>query len=374
MLNQSFRHVIVPKIGTALLADGATVETIVEGQLGILDGNSYVSETTPTYATNKAIQFVLGTPDTSALPLMAGIPKTNDYSKLIKGKLLKKIRVKTATTAQTEKIAIGYDGTDVTKSLRAKVGDVRTVYVKASGNPIDKLYSNQGFMRQYNLEIPCALGECGGDACADADPSALADILVDKVNNDPKWSNGSGQLIKATKVTGVDGDGKTVAGVILESAFVNKITNDCLYDYFPYEADGIHLEVSEMNHDYNGDPCEVRFPVTKVQELKYATGVGAAVREEEKKSLSYFLRERSQDPAVREAEGFTLNTDVTKKYDEVQVFFDFKYKVLGWSQEYTDSYSVVIFVETGSALKTALVTALTGYATSIGSSVDVEIN
>lgn len=374
MLNQSFRHVFVPKIGTSLLADGATVETLVEGQLGILDGNSYVSETTPTYATNKAIQFVLGTPDTSALPLMAGIPHTNEYSKLIKGKLLRKLRVKTATTAQTEKIAIGYDGTDTTKSLRAKVGDVREVFVKATGNPIDKLYSNTGFQRQYWLEVPCSTGDCGTDACADADPEVLADLLVAKINGDAKWNNGSGQLIKATKVTGVDADSKTVAGVIIESAFVNKITNDCTYDYFPYEADGIHLEISEMNHDYNGDPCEARFPVTLVQELKYATGVGAAVREQEKKSLAYFLKERSVDPAVREAEMFTLNTDVTKKYDQITLEFDFKYKVLGWSQEYTDSYHMVIFVETGSTLRTALVTALTGYATSIGASVDQEIN
>jgi hypothetical protein len=373
MLNQSFRQVFVPKIGTTLLADGATVETLVEGQLGILDGNTYVSETAPTYATNKAIQFVLGTPDTSFLPLMAGIPHTNQYSKLIKGKLLKKVRIRTGVTAQTEKFAIGYDGTDTTKSLVAKVGDVRTVYVKATGNPIDKLYSNQGFMRQYNLEIPCALDDCGGDACAEADPVALADILVAKINGDVKWNNGSGQLITATKVTGVDGGGATVAGVIIESAFVNRITNDCLYDYFPYEADGIHLEVSEMNHDYNGDPCENRFPVTLVQELKYATGVGAAVREEEKKSLGYFLRERSQDPAVRDAEGYTLNTDVTKLYDQITLEYDFKYKVLGWSQEYIDSYHLVIYVEKGSAFRTALQTAITTYTTSIGSAVDVEI-
>jgi hypothetical protein len=375
MLNQSFRQVFVPKIGVALLADGATVETLVEGQLGILDGNTMLSEVTPTYATNKAVQLVLGTPDVSHLPLMAGIPQTNEYSKLIKGKSLRKLRRKTGNAGQTQKIAIGYDGTDVSKDLLALVGDVRTVFLRVTGNPIDKLFSTDGLIRQYKLEIPCALDECTEtDPCTEADSEALADILVAKINTDPKLNNGSGQMVTATKVTGVNGAGKTVAGVIVESAFVNRTTNDCLYDFFPYEADGLHIEINEMNHDYNGNPCENRFPVTETQELIYPQGSGSYVREQEKKSLSYFLRERSQDPAVRDAEGFTLNGDTTKTYDEFTLEFEFKYKVLGWSQEYVDTYHVVIFAETGSAFRTALNTALTGWATSIGASVDQELD
>jgi hypothetical protein len=376
MLNQSFRQVFVPKIGTSLLADGATVETIVPGQLGILDGNTYVSETAPTYATNKAIQLVLGTPDVSHLPLMAGIPQTNEYTKLIKGKLLKKIRRRTPEVGQAEIIAIGYDGTDTTKTLFAKTGDVKKVFIKATGNPIDKLYSEEGFQRQYWLEIPCSNNDCSqADACTDVDPEVLADLLVQKVNEDPKWNagNNNARLVVATKVTGVDGAGKKVAGVTLQTGFINRLTNECTHDYFPYEADTVHLEVSEMNHDYNGNPCEARFPVTTVQELKYPTGVGYAVREQEKKSLGYFLKNYSQDPAIREAEGYVLNTDVTKTYVEYTLEYDFKYKVLGWSQDYTDSHHVVVFLESGSALATAFETAITGYATSIGSDVEVEL-
>jgi hypothetical protein len=373
MLNQSFRQVLVPKIGTSLLADGATVETLVEGQLGILDGNTYVSEVTPTYATNKAIQLVLGTPDTSALPLLAGIPKTNQYTKLIKGKLLKKITRRTSHVGQAEIFAIGYDGTDTTLSLRAKVGETVQVFVKATGNPIDKLYSNQGFMRQYWIGVQDC-DDCAADACVDADPAVLAQQLADAINADPKWNNGSGQLLVAAVTSGTDADGKAVAGVTVTSAFVNKITGDCTYDYFPYEADGIHLEIGTGNEDYNGSPCQAFFPITKVQELIYPTGVGAAVREQEKKSLGYFLRERSVDPAVREAELFTLNTDVTIKYVQYDLHFDFAYKVLGWSQQYSDSYIVSIFLEEGSALATAFQTAITGYATSIGGGVDQELN
>jgi hypothetical protein len=162
------------------------------------------------------------------------------------------------------------------------------------------------------------------------------------------------------------------AGVTIETAFVNRITGDCTFDYFPYEADVVHIQVSEWNHDYNGSPCENRWPVTEIQALKYPVGVGAYVREQEKKSLSYFLMERSMDPAVREAEGFKLQTDPNAYYDEWTLHYDFKYKVGGWSQEYTDAHQLVIYVPEGGGqqLRDALVT----YAESIGPNVDIELD
>jgi hypothetical protein len=626
MLNQSFRRVFVTNT-PVLLASGTTADLAV-GQVGLFDGNTYAATTAPTYAKNKAIILAQGMPDVSHLPLMAGIPQTNQFSKLIKGKLLKKVRRKSAHRGQNQVIAIGFDGIDTTKSLPAQCGEVRTVYIKATGNPIDKLYNNQGFIRQYRLDTGCC-DECGGDSCADVDPSALADKLVEAINTDPKWNAGGGQLFRARKVlsdaldtsgatayniynlaiadNGNDaslaavqvqypalsvkrisrdgiistyqiiattlpaaftnaglfvindcgvcpagytanaagyiyvlvrndaGDGTALtavstaygisaagesttrilrdapnslstyilisntanqaaigandsiqalgaakgrcvlttptttawtdvgdlyafpkdytitlqdtvcgtsrlaelqayypdltisqaadgpvdcihqytttiystpvavdctvdqlvyepipafgntqwdevavtpstniqAGVIIETAFVNRITGDCTYDYFPYEADTIHLQVSEYNADYNGSPCEDRWPVTELQSVKYPVGVGAYVRDQERKSLSYFLEERSQDPAVREAEGYKLQTNPDLFYDEFTVEYDFSYKVGGWSQTYTDSYHQVIYVPEGSGntLQQVLVT----YAESVGNDVDIEL-
>jgi hypothetical protein len=197
MQNQSFRRVFVTNT-PVLLASGTTVDLAV-GQVGIFDGNTYSATTAPTYANNKAIYLGQGMPDVSHLPLMAGIPQTNQLSKLIKGKLLKKIRRKSASRGQNQVVAIGFDGYDTTKTLSAKCGEVRTVYIKATGNPIEKLYSNKGFIRQYRLDTGCC-DECGGDSCADVDPSTLADVLVEKINNDPKWNAGGGQLFRARKV------------------------------------------------------------------------------------------------------------------------------------------------------------------------------
>src|SRR5688572_15615412 len=178
MQNQSFRRVFVSNT-PVLLASGTTVDLAV-GQIGIFDGNTYAATTAPTYATNKAITIWQGMSDVSHLPLMAGVPQTNQASKLIKGKLLKKIRRKSASRGQNQVVAIGFDGIDVTKTLSARCGDVRTVYIKATGNPIDKLYSTKGFIRQYRIDTGCC-DECGGDSCADVDPSVLADVLVEKI-------------------------------------------------------------------------------------------------------------------------------------------------------------------------------------------------
>jgi hypothetical protein len=629
MLNQSFRQVFVANTGV-LLQTGTTVD-LAAGQVGIFDANTYSAVGSPTYGQNKAIQIWLGMPDVSHLPLMAGIPQTNQSSKLIKGKKLKKIRRKTAARGQNQQVVIGFDGIDTTKNLTAKCGEVRTVYVKLSGNPIDKLYSKQGLIRQYRLDTGCC-DDCGGDNCADVAPETLADALVEKINSDPKWNGGGGQLIRAKKIlsealdtsgseeyteysvsiadagdveslstvqvqypqkaisrierSGIistyyfiqptadaapadftnagiftiadcgtcpagytlnasgyiykvvradagnagaittlntdygiaaagessariqrdspngistylivsnsasqaavgsdeitalgEASGKCVlttpsttawvagdtlyalpkvyqitladdvcgtsrlaelqaaypdlvitqladgpsdcihgyettiystpvatdcsvdqivfpvipsfegvswkaetatpstveqAGVIIETAFVNRTTNDCTFDYYPYEADVVHMEVSEYNADYNGSPCEDRWPVTELRGIKYPVGVGQYVREQEKKSLSYFLLERSADPAVREAEGYVLFTDPHKFYDEFTIEFDFNYKVLGWSETYEDSYHLVIYVPEGAGA--TLQQGLLSYANSVGHDVDIELN
>jgi hypothetical protein len=602
------------------------------GQVGIFDGNTYAATTTPTYATNKAIQIWQGLPDLTYIPLMAGIPLTNQSSKLIKGKLITKFRKKSANLGQNQKIAIGFDGYDTTKTLAATCGERRMVFVKLTGNPIDKIYSTQGITRQYWLDTGCC-DDCGTDNCADVSAEALADSLVAKINADPRLkfnSYDSPGLILAKKVistavstvgaityttytlavpdsgdnaalafvqvqypgltvtridrTGITstyqivnvttagapaafsnagiytlpvcstcptgytlnatgylyqvrradaGNGAALtalitaygltsagesavrisydtptgistylivsdtsgqaaigtdailafgsvasictlttptttawtvsstltygfpqvynitlqdttcgvsrlaelqayypdlvvtqladgpiacvhayattiysnpagincqvdelvfpplaafhqsdwdlisaapsttvsAGVTIETAFVNRITGECTYLYYPYEADTVHLQVSEYNEDYNASPCENRWPVTEIQSVEYPQGVGARVRDEEIKSFGYFLKDYALDPAVREAEGFVYFAKPLDYYDEYTIHYEFSYKVLGWSQTYTDSYQQVVYFPQGTG--TAFETAMLGYINSLGGGVDV---
>ncbi len=633
MLNQSFRQVFVTN--TSVLLPSGSTEDLAVSQVGIFDGNTYAATTTPTYGTNKAIQISQGMPDLSYIPLMGGIPLTNQHSKLIKGKLITRFRKKTAHEGQTQKIAVGFDGYDTTKTLFAKCGEKKAVYIKLTGNPIDKIYSVQGITRQYWLDTGCC-SDCGSDSCADVDPGALADSLVEKINADPRlkfnsynspgviraskvlstaldttgaiqntvytlsiadagnnaalatvavqypgesvtrisrdiitstyqiilpsnagspapFSNASiftlpvcatcpsgytlnaagfvyivnradagdsGALSAARTAYGLTSAGESIvrtsfnspaqistyvivsntanqaavgtdsiqffgdaagictittpvttawtassaflfqfpqnytitledtdcgvsrlaelqayypeqtitqsadgpvacihqyattiysypvsdsctvdeltypelaafgqspwdlvpttpvtnvsAGVIIETAFVNRITGECTYLYYPYEADTIHLQVSQYNEDYDASPCESYWPVTEIQSVQYPVGVGARVRDEEVKSLGYFLKDYSMDPAVREAEGYVYFSDPFALYDEYTLHYEFQYKVLGWSQTYTDSYQQVVFFPTGSGLQ--FEQAILGYLESLGGTADVELD
>lgn len=636
-INQSYRHVFVAN-SSVLLASGTTVD-LAPGQVAIVDGNNYKPTVSPTYATNKGIVLYLGMP-THNLPSMAGLPKTNQASKLIKGKLLTKFRRKTAVLGQNQIVAIGFDGIDITKNLHLKCGERRQVFIRLTGNPIDKVYNStpgQGILRQYWIESE-ACDDCTGDACADVNADYLADQLVAKINGDSKLKfnndpngaiirakkvrssalstsgavsyteytlaiadngdiaalafvqaqypgisitriertgifstykltkitsggapasftnagiyvlpicaacpagytlNASGYLYKVVRADAGDGTALTTmntnyaiaaagestvrisydtvnavstylvtsntanqaasgtdqitsygsvigrcvlttpvttawtalspvkyafpkvyhitlkdnecgvnrlaelqaayplltvtqeadgavacihqytttiysdpaglecssdqiiftnklaayqgtswveaaagspftgqAGVIIETAFIRRITNEVLYDYYPYESDTVHIQISEGDEDYNGVPefKYNRWPVTELQNVKYPQGVGAYVREQEIKSLGYFLRERSQDPAVRDAEGYRIFTDENALYDEYTLHFDFSYKVLGWSQTYTDSYQHVVYFKTGAGK--AFENAILTYISSIGNDVDVEL-
>lgn len=630
MSQQSYRSVFVSNTGT-LLASGKTVEGIAVGQVGVLDGNTHLATTTPTYAKNKALELVWGTPDLGDLPLMSGVPNQNEYSKLIKGKLLKNFRGHRAKRAQNEVWTVGWSGDDAdTDTLFAKPGEVKYLYVKLTGGVIDKLYSKQGITRMFSTKAGVT-DDCG-DPCTDVDCRLLVDDLVKQINSDPLIGTNSpsgvskNRFIKASSIvscgtppsltTDIDyvfdlivcdngddaslgtvqsqypndtvkrvsrtgssstyevvrdtnstptsfnnqginiidncdvcptgytlvddglfvyevqradagtsgalttlksnygiaaGDesgirlnyefgtstyiivsdssqtasgvdsltflglsrgtcvitnssfiawgangtltkfGKeftiTVAddvcgvsrladlqaaypdltvsqvsesdngcvnsfsttvfsqpvlegcsedelvfikpdafegiewqevttltgsdckcGIRFDVAFTNRITNECTFDYFPYESDTVHVQLSSFDPDYNKSPDEAQWVVKKIQSFQHAAGFGAYVRDLEKQSKSYFLQERSFDPVVREIQGYQFVTDPNKYYDEYVLEFEFSYKVGGWGQTYTDSYHQSVFFPEANG--GAFENAINGYIASAAIQID----
>ena len=73
----SYRQCFVSNTGT-LLADGQTVDALAVGQIGILDGKTHKAVSVPTYAKNKAIKAVWGTPDLN-VGEFGGVPNENEY-------------------------------------------------------------------------------------------------------------------------------------------------------------------------------------------------------------------------------------------------------------------------------------------------------
>ena len=180
-LYQSYRQVFVTN-SPSLLAQGKTVDSLAVGQIGILDGKTYTAVTAPTYATNKAIKFVWGTPDVT-LGDFGGMPNENEYTKLIKGKYIKGFRVKKAQRGVTPVYTVGWSGgANDTDTLFANAGESKSLFIKLTGTIIDRLYDKQGFVKEF-ITVPACLDDCG-DNCAEVLCPDLAMQLVNQINSD----------------------------------------------------------------------------------------------------------------------------------------------------------------------------------------------
>ena len=179
---QSFMEVFVTN-SPALLAEGKTVENLGVGQVGILDGKTHKGVTAPTYAKNKALRFVWGTPDLDYLPMNAGLGNDHIFSKLVKGRKIKGFSGKRASRPQSQQISIGWSGgVSDTASLTAEPGETRYLYLKFTGSIIDKLFTTQGIVRSYEWKVP--EGDLCGTGCEPANCKQIADEFVKQINAD----------------------------------------------------------------------------------------------------------------------------------------------------------------------------------------------
>lgn len=617
-LYQSYQQVFVTN-SPAILAQGSTVDALAVGQVGILDAKTYTGQTAPTYAKNKALYVVWGTPDVN-LGDFGGAPNENEYSKLIKGKLIRKFRSKHAQRGITPLYSVGWSG-DVsdTDTLFSNPGESKNLFIKLTGKAIDRLYSTQGLTKVFKT-TPAPIGDCD-DACAAVKCPDIATQLVDQIskdkdfkkfirakaliecspaptppttatcyifdvivcddgtdralgniqaafpaekvfvlsrnnamttyrvikdanvapanytttdtfianctscptgftftaqakvyqiktpngtsaanvnaavtgeiattliNTDPEFNTflstfpvattdaalqaefaaagyigsligiqsaicqqttptsytwaANGTLTKQAKVyritladticgtnrltelqaaypllvvTLVDGAGSCVhtyetsvysncyatgcaiesitwvdpapyqgafwepvpvaidadatckCGIQLETSFFNTVTGDCAFDAFPYENDVVHIQVSNYDPNFNASPDVPQWKFKQLRQVQYPQGHGQYVRQLEKESKEYDHRSRSYDAVVREVQGYSLQADPNKFYDEYTLEFETKWKTAGgWAEEYSQTFHLVFYVPEGTGQQ--IETAFNTYVTSAG--------
>ena len=362
-LNQNFTKVFVTNNNT-LLAAGTTT-ALADGQLGIFNADTYVADATPTWAEEKAIIIAQGTPDYSGFPSGAGIRNETDKSKIIVGKKITGWRRKDYSAGANHIMTIGWDGVNGnkdTKNMDIKCDEVKHLYIRLTGKPIEDLFPG-GYMLHVEAQGPCC--ETCGDNCADVDPTMLRDQFYDRIV-EHEFLGGISILkyITVTKLTSTNTAGDPVVGLKFESAFVDRVTSACYYNLFPYNADPIHIQLSEYNPDWHGTPerCISTFPVTEIQAVAYPFGSGEYVIRYEENAKKWDGQYYSDDMATRAAYGQRLLAVPTTNYDQYTLSFDFDYKVLGWSDTYRDSYNIEVFVPTG---QTAFRTAINAYVNSV---------
>lgn len=355
MSQQSFREVFVANTAT-LLADGATVETLLDGQIGVLDAATHLSETAPTYATQKAIKIVWGTPDIDVLTTQ-GVPNENIYSKLIKGKKIVDWKgIAADPTGTKQKVAIGNSGGASTADLVANKGEVKHVWLKLTGGQVTKKFSKNGVIKMYSV-VDGLVGESGL-----ADPNVLAESLVAQINAD----NDVNIFVTAAEITNA-----ALRGVSVEDTSVARETDEATYQFFPaFEQEHVFIELSDFDPNYNNDieAAVSSWEVTEITPFAPATGSGKAVRKMEEEALRYHLRHRSHDAVVRALEEYAFKTDPAVFYDEFILTFDFSYKTGGWSESYTDTYKLHVFFADGTG--DAFETAINTYIATIGLELD----
>lgn len=359
-LNQSFRKVFVATNPTLITA-GST-NTLALGRIGLYNADTYAAVAAPVVSTTPRLIIAQGTPDQSTLPKGAGIRNETDKTKVIVGRKITGWRGKKANAGQVGIITVGYDGTDTTKTLTGKCDETKYLYIRLTGKPIEDLYPG-GTIKMYAVTGPCC--DTCGDNCADIASPYFRDAFYDLITQDLiiagiPFTN----YVQVTKTDGTNEDDVDVYGLQFTSAFVERTSNACYFDLFPYNADPIHIEISSYDPDWHDSPCTDDYPVTVIQEVTYPNGSGEFVMRLEAESKMWDYRYYSRDLATRQAEGTVLITDPTLDYDEFTLEYSVDYKVLGWSDVYTDTYQVHVFFPTTTG--DPFETAINGYVASAG--------
>lgn len=353
-LNQNFKKVFVTTNDTLLVS--GTTTALSQCQLGIFNADTYAATTTPSWSTSKALLIAQGTPDLSAMPKGAGIKNETEKSKVIIGKRIVDWTRKDYSAGRQQIMTIGYDGTDTDKTISGKCDEVKHLYVKLTGKPIENLIPG-GLIVHVEAQGPCC-ATCG-DSCADVSGEIFTDEFIARLNEYTML--GGIPLSKFVLIEKIESG--TSFGIKFTGAFVEPNSDLCYFDQFPYNADPIHIQLSEYNPDWHGSRCESTYPVTEVQTVLYPFGAGQYVMRYEAMAHGWDGKDYNKfDIFLRKAEGQYLCTDPALNYDKYTLSYEVSYHVLGWSDVYTDRYDLEVFVETG---QTAYKTAINSYVTSV---------
>lgn len=162
----------------------------------------------------------------------------------------------------------------------------------------------------------------------------------------------------------------TVVGVLIESAYVDLITNECAYMYWKYDAEPIFIEVSQHDQDYNGKPtiCAGDWPVQEIQAVKLPIGVGSQVRDQEIYFKGYERKYWDENPIVRQYQDSVVQADPLKYYDQYTLEFSFDYHEFWFSEKNTDYYRAEFYFPEGTGKQ--FQEAINAWVTSIG--IDLE--
>jgi hypothetical protein len=159
-------------------------------------------------------------------------------------------------------------------------------------------------------------------------------------------------------------------GVQIESVFVDRVTSECAYKNWAYDAEPIFIEVSQHSQDYNSKPtiCASEWPVTEIQGVKLPIGVGSKVREQEEFFKGYDRIYWDANPIVRELTNMIFQAQPHVFYDQYTIAFEFDFHQSWFSEKLTDSYRLELYFPEGQGKQ--FEAAINSYIASVGIDLD----
>lgn len=338
---------VVPVGQTALPSSGST-QDLTAGQVGIFNKN-YATVDDTTIGNSPYFYIAQGRANT----YLQG-SKRSDKIASNGSNVTEWYKVAGSATPQNQVTEIS--------GFNVKCGDVVTLTLRAHSSYIDTLYFN-GLTRSVTVQAPCC--DCGADPCENVDVPALIDQLIEKLEQTAPGINPDN--IGLTKFYEFERDGDDAnAKLVITGKPLTKYGQPCDVAAFPFEYDRMWFrafvyEGPATTADFIvADNCNIVATANTVQESTYAIGTAEEIAQLEKNFYSYqagYLKHLFR--MVGFNGNFESYVDSSTVYDTFYIKFnEIDKSAYQWGDFVKQDSMVIIAVEAGSAMSTAIQDAL----------------
>jgi hypothetical protein len=204
-LEQAFISPFVSNSGAVSL--GAKLSSLEAEQFGVFSASDYsagepTSLASPSFKTNKRLIIKTGVPFSSGQLSPALSRHTKKAKATIEFEaddIISWIGQKADTSqAKTQKIAIGYDGVDASRTLNGLL-DVKPLHVNLilQGEPIKRFFGKNRVVHRFVIDKGLCPSDCSAvDTCGNVPCDVIADAIIEKVNSEMLFSEVGGKLVQ----------------------------------------------------------------------------------------------------------------------------------------------------------------------------------
>jgi hypothetical protein len=243
-------------------------------------------------------------------------------------------------------------------------GDTVTLTLRAHSSYIDTLYFN-GFTRSVTVQAPCC--DCGGDPCDTVDVPALIDAFIVKLEAQAPGINPDN--ISFNTFYTFERVGDDVDAILrIQGKALTAYGQPCDVAAFPFEYDRMWFRAFVYSGPATtadfivADNCNIVAEATITQTSNFATGTSAEIAQLEKNFYSYqagYLKHLYRMGGYNE--NFETYVSAGTTYDTYYIKFnEYDKSAYQWGDYIQEDSMVIIAVEAGSAMGTAVEAVLEG--------------